>query len=132
MDKLPKYYRGSIWYFQGDNKYEPGVLSGSRPVLIISNDKFNTYSGVVNCLPITSSIKDSPVHIGIKLKVKSQIQCEQIYTVSQSRLIRFMGDIIDSKLQEVERKLLFQLDLVQSPELNNPTVDVDLDVQEDQ
>lgn len=128
MEKLPKYYRGSIWYLQGDNNYERGILSGSRPVLIVSNDKFNTYSEVVNCLPITSSIKDSPVHIGIELKRKSQIQCEQIYTVSQSRLVKFICDLSYIKMQEVERKLLFQLDLVQSPQLTDTIVNLYLDV----
>lgn len=125
--KIPKYYRGSIWHCLWDTKYEKGITSGSRPVLIVSNNKFNTYSGVVNCLPITTSIKDSPVHIEIELKRESQIQCEQIYTVPQYKLIKFIKELDDIKLQEVERKLLFQLDLVQSPELNITTVDVNLD-----
>lgn len=126
--KIPKYHRGSIWYCLWNSYYEDGILSGNRPVLIISNDKFNTYSEVVNCLPITSSIKDSPVHIEIELRKNSQIQCEQIYTVPQYKLIKFIKELDDIKLQEVERKLLFQLDLVQSPELNITTVDVNLDV----
>lgn len=125
--KIPKYHRGSIWYCLWNTIYEDGILSGSRPVLIISNNKFNTYSEVVNCLPITTSIKDSPVHIEVNLREESHIQCEQIYTVPQNKLIKFIKELDDIKLQEVERKLLFQLDLVQSPELNITTVDVDLD-----
>ena len=126
--KIPKYHRGSIWYCLWYTEYDKGITAGDRPVLIISNDKFNTYSGVVNCLPITTSIKNSPVHIEIELKKRSQIQCEQIYTVPQYRLIKFIKELDDIKLQEVERKLLFQLDLVQSPESNITTVEVNLDV----
>lgn len=127
--KTPKYSRGSIWYFEDTtDTYEHGILAGSRPVLIISNDKFNKYSNIVNCLPITTSIKRSPVHIGIVLEKASQIQCEQIYTVNQSRLTKFIGNLDSNKMQEVERKLLFQFDIIQYSKTNNTTVDINLDV----
>lgn len=108
-----KYARGDVWYYEPSIKTETeGIISGNRPVLIVSNNKFNKYSPVVNILPITSQPKSSPVHIDVTIKHKSQIQCEQICTVNKCDLKEFVTTISSRKMQEVDRKLLYQLYLV--------------------
>lgn len=113
MFEESKFLRGDVWYYEPSIKTETeGIISGNRPVLIISNNKFNKYSPVVNVLPITSQYKSSPVHIDITIKYKSQIQCEQICTINKCDLKEFVTKISERKMQEVDRKLLYQLNLV--------------------
>lgn len=113
MIEKSKFLRGDVWYYEPSIKTETeGIISGNRPVLIISNNKFNRYSPVVNILPITSQQKTSPVHIDVTIKHKSQIQCEQISTINKCDLKEFVTTISSRKMQEVDRKLLYQLYLV--------------------
>lgn len=113
MNEEPKFSRGDIWYYEPSIITETeGIISGNRPVLIISNNKFNKYSPTVNALPITSQYKFSPVHINVFVKYKSQIQCEQICTLNKCDLKEYITTISNNKMDEVERKLLYQLDLI--------------------
>lgn len=113
MIEESRFLRGDVWYYEPSIKTETeGIINGNRPVVIISNNKFNKYSPVVNILPITSQSKSSPVHIDVTIKHKSQIQCEQICTVNKCDLKEFVTTINNRKLQEVDRKLLYQLSLV--------------------
>ena len=54
-DRTPQ--RGDIWF--ADLIGCPGtcVQRGLRPVLVVSNDAGNTYSGILNVLPLTSHLK---------------------------------------------------------------------------
>lgn len=124
-----KYMRGDIWYYEPAIKTEiEGIINGNRPVLIVSNNKFNKYSPVVNVCPITSQSKLSPVHIDVYIKHKSQIQCEQICTVNKCDLSEFITTLSNKKMQEVERKLLYQLYLVSVRKKQDISGIVDVDL----
>ena len=111
-----RYKRGTIWFYKDkDNKLKNlndltyGEQLGSRPVLIISNDKFNSYSPVVNVICLTSQNKDNIVHEKINIEGKNNIKipingtifelsdsmvlCEQIKTVSTKELTYLGYDI---------------------------------------
>ena len=108
---VEKPYRGDVYY--GDivwvNLGKPcgSEQGGERPVLVVSNDKNNLHSSVVNILPISSSQfkKDHkaylPTHVPISpqdqgvsgIKIDSIIMCEQPDTIDKSRIIRKTGHI---------------------------------------
>lgn len=103
--------RGEVWYCKNFGNGLQGIISGPRPVLIISNDVFNACSPVVNVLGISGQKKDSPVHFDINLDTKSYVNCEQIYTISKSQLLRKMAELDDHQMLEIENLLMFQLHL---------------------
>ena len=112
-DVLNLYIQGSVWIWK-KNEYSPnveGVQSSRRPVLVISNNIFNQWSPVVNCLTITSIIKDSPVHEPVTIDFPSHIQCEQIHTINKGELIKYKGVVPQSTLSNVKDKLRLQLDI---------------------
>lgn len=106
-----KVKRGEIWYCKNFGNGLKGVISGPRPVLVISNDTFNKYSPVINILGISCKEKESPVHFKINLDIKSYVNCEQIYTINKEYLIRKMTELDDHQMLEIENLLMFQLDM---------------------
>lgn len=106
-----KVKRGEVWYCNNFGNRHKGIISGPRPVLIISNDKFNSCSPVVNILGISGQQKESPVHFAINLDVKSYVNCEQIYTVSKDSLTHKMALLDDHQMLEIENLIIFQLHL---------------------
>lgn len=118
MENVIKYAQGTIWHWSEKEKspneivhHKAGVQSSNRPVLIISNNKFNTFSPVVNCVTVTTTLNDSPVHIPIKIFELSHIQCEQIRTLPKSELFGYKGTVSSSTMAEVKKKLRLQFDM---------------------
>lgn len=104
--------RGEIWYYDyHTNHTSKGILSGPRPVLIISNNKFNECSPVVNVLGISGKDKESPVHFKIKLEKDSFVNCEQIQTINKKYLKRKISELDDFQIEEIKKLLMFQLHL---------------------
>lgn len=107
-----KYKRGDIWFGRKLGTFTKGILSGSRPVLIISNNGWNAESPTVNVILISSKLdKSSPVHIEINLEMKSAINIEQIYTIPKKNLDRFMRSLTKEEMELVENTLRYQLNL---------------------
>lgn len=54
--------------------------SGRRPVIIVSNDFFNSRSTVIWVCPITTKVNGYPLHVPLdsNTKIKGEIKCEQI------------------------------------------------------
>ena len=98
---------GEIWTcYLGDNG--PGVQSGYRPVLILSNDQNNLFSSVVNVAPLTSKMhkRSLPVHVELwdyeayGLKSPSTILIEQTTTIQMNCLDFRVGKIHDKEIME--------------------------------
>ena len=111
LDFSNKYVQGSIWKWNNLAYRGEGVQSGSRPVIIISNNMFNYHSESVNCVSITSVLKESPVHVPIYIQMDSHVQCEQIHTISKTNLIEFLGMAPPSVVSGVKAKLRIQFDI---------------------
>ncbi|KRL83949.1 hypothetical protein FC32_GL001219 [Ligilactobacillus apodemi DSM 16634 = JCM 16172] len=54
-----------------------------RPVLIVSNDDFNRLTGLVKVVPITTKLKDFPIHLDIPdgLEVEGQVLLEKEHLI---------------------------------------------------
>ena len=94
------------------------AISKTRPVLVISNDKNNQFSGTVTVLPITSKNLQKiypfetylPKGTG-NLPKDSKIKADQIRTLDKSRIIKFIGALEKIEIIEIEKAIEIHLAL---------------------
>ena len=95
-------------YFCNLNPTQGSEQQGIRPVLVVSNDVVNHILPVSTVLPL-SSVKEGdkiyPTEVFLSanstgLPKDSVAMCQQIRTVSHSRLVNKAGALNDAKLQE--------------------------------
>jgi mRNA interferase MazF len=111
--------RGEIW----DVNWSPGrgaEQKGTRPALIIQNDRGNTSPSYP--LTIVASMsrteREIPLHVRIApseengLTDFTDVKCEQVMTIEKSRLIRRRGVITSEELNKVDVALKLSLDLL--------------------
>lgn len=79
---------------------------GTRPVVVLSNDKGNKFGSTVIVAPITSSSKKIlPTHVNIRTdRVHGVVLLEQMRTLSMSRLQTKVDHLY--YMQEVDKALL--------------------------
>jgi mRNA interferase MazF len=113
---VPQPARGEIW--NGDLDPTRGrEQAGKRPLLVVSTDGFNHGPAeLVVVLPITSKDKGIPWHFPIKageggLVRNSFVMCEAIRCVARERLVKRLGHVSPSTLNQVELRLRMLLDL---------------------
>lgn len=93
-------------------------ISKTRPVLIISNDKNNLFSGTVTILPISSQNLEKiyPFEVflpkgSVNLPKDSKVKADQIRTIDKRRIIRFIGSLKIEEIENVEKALKIHLEL---------------------
>jgi mRNA interferase MazF len=111
---MPDPLRGEVWLADlGTGRGHE--QSGQRPVLMVSEDAFNTgLAGLVMTVPLSSKVAKSrnvPAHIRVDppeggLKTQSVILCDQLRTISKDRLAKVpWGKVSAATLAEVEKAL---------------------------
>lgn len=114
-----EYPRGSVFLAVDANKPTDSVQSGTRPVLIISNNMNNIHSSVVTVIPITGQVKrDLPTHVVIPAITRegvNTILCEQIKTVPKSCLKRYYGMLSTETMFDVEKAIAIHLNILPLP-----------------
>lgn len=105
--------RGEIYYIKSTYQEEGSEQRGSRPAVIVSNDKNNENSSVVEVVYMTTQPKtDLPTHVITRSALApSTILCEQIYSVSKSRVREFVGKLTKNELQALDTALAISLGL---------------------
>ena len=91
----------------------------SRPVLVVSRDALNAYSPVVIVVPCTDASNKKrlyPSHVPVVagsggLTLDSVFLCEQIRTISKTRLVKHMGKVDRSVMTKIAAALKIVLDL---------------------
>lgn len=111
--------RGDIYYVD----YAPTVGSeqhSGRPAIVVSNDTNNKFSEVVEVVYLTTQAKnDLPTHIDVSgLTKPSTALCEQITTVSKSRLGSLAGVCTDEEMDMIDRALAVSLDISKPKQWN--------------
>lgn len=114
-----KIERWSVWLANLDPVV--GSEQGkTRPVLVVSQTALNQTLPVVNVLPITSRKPNRRIYPNETLLVKhtanlpneSIVLCYQIRTLDKQRLLRLIGILDDTVLQEeIIEALCFQLEI---------------------
>ncbi len=109
--------RGEI-HFVGLDPIIGREISKTRPVVVVSNDKNNEFSGTVTILPITSRNlqKIYPFEVFLtkgtgKLPKDSKVKADQIRTLDKSRIVRFIGTLEKTEMDKIERAIRTHLAL---------------------
>jgi len=93
-------------------------ISKTRPVLIVSNDKNNLFSGTVTILPISSQNLDKiyPFEVFLPkgsgyLPKDSKVKADQIRTIDKMRIIRHIGALKKEEMNNIEKAIKIHLEL---------------------
>ena len=105
--------RGDIHYIIDYKDSVGSEQYAGRPAIIVSNDKCNQHSPVVEIVFLTTKPKhDMPTHVTIRSTSKpSTALCEQITSVSVERLGDYAGTCSDQEMAEIDAALLISLAL---------------------
>lgn len=108
MDEIK---RGDIFYVVNNYQEEGSEQRAGRPAVIVSNDKGNTYSGIVEIVYLTTQPKtDLPTHIDIRSAERPSIAlCEQITSISKNRLGNYIGTCSEYELDMLNAAMLISL-----------------------
>ena len=97
--------RGEIWWADLDpiRGHEQG---GSRPILVLSKDNFNTRTQTVIAMAITSQVPrvGFPASLeitSVKMPRRSWVKIDQVRTLSVDRLERGIGKVATQELDVV-------------------------------
>lgn len=99
--------QGEIWY-ANLNPTKGSEQAGHRPVVIISGNLLNQYLKVVICCPLTTKIKNYKGNIVLNpdslnnLTSPSEILTLHIRSVSKDRLVKYVGNISKSDLEQTK------------------------------
>ena len=113
MSALP---RGDVWLADLD-PIRGHEQAGRRPVLVVSDDDFNTGpADLVVVLPMTSTLRSIASRVPVAppeggVRQPSMILCEGIRSVSRERLIARWGSVGPVTLAAVEDRLRILLRL---------------------
>ena len=111
-------HRGDVWMADEQMFYKNAghLMTGRRPVLIISSEIGNRTSGNVIILPLTSRVKEHSCNVtlpmkcvGFTLRKPTQVLCNHPRTESISSLTYKLGRISDASLADVEKALLLSV-----------------------
>ncbi len=118
---IPSPRRGEIW----DVNWSPGrgaEQQGTRPALIIQNDRGNSSSSYP--LTIVASMsrteRELPLHVRIIANAENgltndtDVKCEQVMTVEKSRLLRKRGSVSAEEMRRVDHAIRLSLNLLES------------------
>ena len=93
-------------------------ISKTRPVVIVSNNKNNEFSGTVTILPLTSKNiqKIYPFEVFIakgigNLPKNSKVKADQIRTLDKGRIIKFLGTLEKNEMDLIGKAMSIHLDL---------------------
>lgn len=106
--------RGYVYIAKVNGEYG-SEQHGTRLVVVVQNDKGNTYSTTTIVIPITSKDKHYlPTNVILCTNIfdkQSMALAEQVMTVSNDRLIRFIGTLGFSDMQKIDKALKISLEI---------------------
>ena len=106
--------RGEMFYIsRGGASYNGSEQHSDRPAVVVSNDKNNENSNVVEIVYMTTQPKkDLPTHVTMRSTGKiSTVLCEQVYSVSTERIGSYIGQCTDKEMEEIDIALMISLQL---------------------
>jgi mRNA interferase MazF len=108
--------RGEVWLVDL-NPTRGHEQAGRRPALVVSSDVFNHGpAGIVVLIPMTTRDRRIPLHIRIDppeggVRKPSFAKCEDVRSVSTTRLVQRWGEVSSQTLARVGDRLRILLEL---------------------
>lgn len=116
---LPTVHRGDVFWCPVKELTDEGeyIETKTRPILVVSNEKANTFSGQVTVVPITSKEKKSlPTHVAVECGQISGIAlCEWIQRESKADFGTYCGALDAETMRNIDAALKIQLALDGKP-----------------
>lgn len=106
--------RGEIFYIgRGRTSYNGSEQHSDRPAVVVSNNKNNENSNVIEIVYMTTQPKkDLPTHVTIRSTGRiSTVLCEQVYSVSTERVGTYIGECTDEEMENIDIALMISLQL---------------------
>lgn len=106
--------RGEMFYInRGGASYNGSEQHADRPAVVVSNNKNNENSNVVEVVYMTTQPKtDLPTHVTIRSTGRiSTVLCEQVYSVSTERIGTYIGEATDKEMENIDIALMISLQL---------------------
>ena len=101
--------RGDVWLIDLDGRV------GTRPVVILTRQNVLKFLNKVTVAEITTKGKGYPTEIFINQKANlpkpSFIQAENLHTVTQKKLEKFIGTLDQDTMLKVSQKVVLALEL---------------------
>ena len=109
--------RGEIYWIRSGG-VEGSEQTGTRPCVVVSNDKANQFGPIVTIVPLTTvdKKKNLPTHVDVdSALVPSIALCERVKTIAKDRLSQYIGECTEKEMNEIEKGLRIQLGLTEAP-----------------
>ena len=105
--------RGDIYYVRGYSDTVGSEQKGFRPAIVISNNVGNKHSKIKQVVYITTKNKNEiPTHVVINsAKYTSIAICEQIFSVSDERIGRYIGHCTEEEMRKIDKALMISIGL---------------------
>lgn len=106
--------RGEMFYIsRGGASYNGSEQHSDRPAVVVSNNKNNENSNVVEIVYMTTQPKtDLPTHVTVRSTGRvSTVLCEQVYSVSTERVGTYIGECSDKEMENIDIALMISLQL---------------------
>lgn len=96
------------------------IQKGIRPVVVISNDKANTYSPVLTVVPLTSKIMKKrylPTHVFVSKNEMTGlvrhvlVLGEQVTAIAVQNIIQKCGHMSESAMKRITKAVIIQLNI---------------------
>lgn len=102
--------RGDIHYIF-ESETSGSEMRAGRPAIIVSNNKCNSHSSVIEIVYLTTKSKtDLPTHVAIRSASKPSIAvCEQISSVNKSRVGSYIGTCTTAEMDAVNIAIAISL-----------------------
>lgn len=112
---MQEFKRGDIFYVEksGSRAMSSSNQPEGRPALIVSNDRFNKTSDILEVVYLTYNPRnDLPTHVTIRQTTsKSVAICEQVTSVHKERFISYISSATEDEMVRIDMALLISLDL---------------------
>ena len=116
--------RGDIFYIARGGSAKPcgNEIQKDRPGIVVSAEHLNAGEGCVEVVYLTSQPrKEMAEHVQIHSMNRISIAiCEQISTVSVTRLGNYCGRVTDEEMKQIDKALLKSLGLNLEPKQYEP------------
>lgn len=112
--------RGDIYYITNNREAVGSEQIAGRPAIVVSNDKNNEFSTVLEVVYLTSQPKTYlPTHVDITSSNRNSIAlCEQVTTVSVKRVGDYIGHCDEEEMYNVDEALAISLGIESHPSLS--------------
>lgn len=106
--------RGSVYWWNCPDHNRNHIQQGVRPVVVVSNDTCNQFSGVVTVVPFTSRVKRPfPQQVAVVMPEGVSIAlCDQVTSIPVGEIQGHICDLHSYQMDQIEVALAIQMGFV--------------------